>query len=217
MDVEQARQNMLNNQIRACDVLDENLLALFEDTPREYFVPKAYRDLAFADTNIPIGLGQVMMTPFDEGQLLQALAIQASDTILEIGTGSGYLTALLAKLGNQVTSVDIFAEFTENAAAKFKEFGIANVELATGDAAQGWQEKSHYDVIVITGSLPFLPEAYKHILKPEGRLFAVLGHAPVMKATLIHQEFSQQFTSTPLYETDLLPLINAVDDTRFSF
>ncbi len=217
MDVEQARQNMLNNQIRACDVLDDDLLALFKETPRELFVPQAYCDLAFADTYIPIGRGQVMMTPFDEGQLLQALGIKPSDTILEIGTGTGYLTALLAKLGKKVTSVDIFEEFTQAADVKLQQLGLKNIELFTADAAQGLEDKSRFDVVVVTGSLPKLPSAYHKLLKTGGRMFAIVGHSPVMAATLFQRQGGQQLSLTQLYETDLLPLINAVDDSEFIF
>lgn len=211
-----ARNNMLTQQIRACDVLDEHLLELIDSTPRELFVPETFQSLAYADTSIPIGHEQVMMTPKDEGVMLQALAVKPTDTILEIGTGSAYVTALLAKLGKYVYSVDIQAEFSKQAKAKLDALNLHNVTLETGDAARGWEKHAPYDVICITGSMPLLAASYRQNLKPGGRLFAVTGQTPVMEACLIEHD-GETFHQTLLFETDLKPLLNAPEQEPFTF
>jgi protein-L-isoaspartate(D-aspartate) O-methyltransferase len=215
IDFEQARLNMVENQIRTWEVLDQRVLDLIAATPREAFVPSPYRNLAFADMNIPLGHGQVMMAPKMEGRLLQALDIQPSDTVLEIGTGTGYLTALLAKMAQHVYTVDIFPEFTSGAAEKLAAQGIRNVTLKTGDAATGWDGHAPYEVIAITGSLPVLPRAFQESLKVGGRLFVILGESPVMEATLVTREGRQGWRQEGLFETDLPPLLNASRPPRF--
>ncbi|MDX1252377.1 MAG: protein-L-isoaspartate O-methyltransferase [Gammaproteobacteria bacterium] len=209
MNVEQARFNMVEQQIRTWEVLDPRILDLIGSMPREEFVPAQYRDLAFADIMIPLGHGQVMMEPKVEARLLQALAIESSDTVLEVGTGSGYFTALLARLGKHVHSVDIFPDFTENARRALAQHGINNVTLETGDAAKGWNKHAPYDVIAITGSLPALPETFLHSLKPGGRLVAVVGEAPVMEAVLVTRAGEgAQWARESLFETNIPLLLN---------
>jgi protein-L-isoaspartate(D-aspartate) O-methyltransferase len=215
MNIEQARANMLTQQLRTWEVLDPEILDLVARTPREQFVPVIYQDLAFADMNIPLAHGQVMLTPKEEGRILQVLKIKPTDRILEIGTGCGYMTALLAKLGQHVDSVDIFADFSDEARLKLSIFNITNVALFSADAARGWQGK--YDVIVITGSLPLLPTNFKQCLNPDGRLFVILGEAPAMEATLLTRNQQNQWFTETLFETVVPPLLNAAAPAQFVF
>ena len=217
IDLAHARRNMVQQQIRPWEVLDERVLTLLETLPREEFVPVAYRDLAYADYAIPIGLGQVMMEPKLEARLLQAVDVKPTDLVLEIGTGSGYLTAMLARLGRHVVSVDVHAEFTSAARVKLEAQGVNNVTLETGDASDGWAGQGPYDVIVITGSLPILPEAFQYNLSEGGRLFAVVGSGPAMEAVLITRVGENQWTHEGLFETELPALVNAPRPSRFVF
>lgn len=217
MNLEQARINMLKQQIRAWGVLDDNILDLIKTTPREEFVPSDYRKLAFADINIPLSHGEVMLTPREEARLLQALSINPTDTVLHVGTGSGYVTALLAKLASHVDSIDIHADFTANARAKLEQLNICNVELHTADAARGWPARKNYDAIVITGSLPLLPETFKTSLAIGGRLFAIVGQAPVMEALVITRTSENKWQTQTLFETLVPPLHNAIKLETFVF
>ena len=214
---ELARINMVKQQIRVCDVLDDNILSFLETTPREFFVPEQYQQVACADTHIPINHDEVMMTPLQEGCLLQALKIQPADNVLEIGTGTGYLTALLAKLGQHVESVDIHKDFIEQAATKLKQLSLENISLNSGDAAQGWQTEQAYDAIAITGSIPSLPESYKSNLAIGGRLFVILGQAPTMAASLITRVDATNWRTECLFETSLKPLLNTQTTEKFNF
>jgi len=214
-DIEQARFNMIEQQVRPWDVLDQRVLDVMQRIPRENFVPEQYRSLAFADTNIPLGHGQVMMAPNVEGRLLQALAIQPDDTILEIGTGSGYLTACLARLGRHVTSIDIEPEFTVQAAARLAEQGISNVNLETADAAAGVERGKSFDVIAVSGSLPLLQQQFYHNLNTGGRLFVISGQPPVMEALLITRVDTSSWTRESLFETSIPPLVHAARPQSF--
>jgi len=214
-DIEQARFNMIEQQVRPWDVLDQRVLDVMGNIPREDFVPEKYRSLAFADTNIPLGHGQVMMTPKLEGRLLQALTIRPGDSILEIGTGSGYLTACLARLGNHVTSIEIFPEFRETAAAVLPEQGIRNVILQQGDAANGIDSGTCYDVIAVTASVPVDREQFHANLAIGGRLFLILGKPPVMEAVLVTRVDKTGWTRESLFETALPPLLNSEEPQRF--
>ena len=217
MNLAQARHNMIEQQIRPWDVLDQRVLELIADLPREDFVPKAYLSLAYADINIPLDHGQVMMPPKVEARMVQALNIQGSDNILEIGCGSGYVTALLAHSGKHVYSVDIYPDFVENAGRRLAELGLNNVTLETGDAVNGWDRHGPYDVIAVTGSLPALPENFAQSLKPGGRLFVITGQEPVMEAYLITRTGEQGWIKQALFETVLPPLVNAPQPQRFVF
>ncbi|HUL81427.1 MAG TPA: protein-L-isoaspartate O-methyltransferase [Gammaproteobacteria bacterium] len=208
MNLEAARAQMLGQQIRAWEVLDDRVLRALEQTPRERFVPDDYRDLAFADTEIPLAHGQAMLAPKIEGRLLQALRIEPIDDVLEIGTGTGFLTACLARLGRRVQSVDIFPEFVDSARAKLAAEGRTNVELATADAHE-IELAGRFDAIALTASVPVLDDAFVRMLKPGGRLFVVVGRAPIMEARLITLQPSGDTTSQSLFETVLTPLINA--------
>jgi protein-L-isoaspartate(D-aspartate) O-methyltransferase len=216
IDFEKARFNMIEQQIRPWEVLDQRILDILASTPREDFVPPRYRNLAFADVCIPLGQNQVMMRPIVEGRLLQALAVEPSERILEVGTGSGYLTACLAKLGKRVLTVDIFPEFVKAAQPKLKAQGISNVLLRTGDAAQGWGNQ-RYDVIVITGSLPVLPDSWQRQQEVGGRLFVIVGEPPVMEALLITRLSEREWNTESLFDTELPPLLNALKPRVFEF
>ena len=183
--LERARFHMVEQQIRPWDVLDTKVLDLLHQVKREEFVPPAHQELAFADLEIPIGLGEKMLSPKLEARILQELAIKPLDRILEIGTGSGYLTALLASQGAHVYSVDIVDAFVHLAGERLVQHGLNNVTLESGDAARGWDKHGPYDVIVLTGSVPVLAESFQHSLSAGGRLFAVVGVAPAMEARLI--------------------------------
>ncbi len=215
MDIEQARFNMIEQQIRTWDVLDQNVLDLIARMPREDFVPLPYRKLAFADVEIPLGNGQFMMQPKLEARIIQTLNIRPIDIILEIGTGSAYLTALLASLGGHVHSVDIFAEFTASAQRKLAAHNIGNVTLETGDAALGWDKHKPYDVIVITGSLPIFSEKFQQSLNLGGRLFMVSGLAPAMEALLITRTSESRWVRETLFATCVPSLINAPQPPSF--
>jgi protein-L-isoaspartate(D-aspartate) O-methyltransferase len=217
MDFERARFNMVEQQIRPWEVLDQRVLDLLFRVRREEFVPADYRTLAFADLEIPIGHGEHMLAPRVEARMLQALAIAENDRILEVGTGSGYMTALLAAMGGHVYSVDIVHEFTRTAGEKLAAHGIRNVTLETGDAARGWDKHAPYDAVVLTGSVPILPESFKTSLKTGGRLLVVVGEPPVMEAELITSVNAGVYNTVALFETCIAPLKNAVTPERFVF
>lgn len=217
MNIEQARFNMIEQQIRPWDVLNQQVLDLLTKVKRENFVPQMYRTLAFVDMEIPLGHGEAMMSPKLEARILQELAIKPTDIILEVGTGSGYVTALLAELGQHVHSVDIVPEFKTLASVKLQIQEITNVSLEVGDASRGWSRHGKYDVILITGSLPVLPDTFMRDLKTGGRLFAVTGDAPAMTAQLITCVAEDAFNTVTLFETSIPPLKNAVQPERFVF
>src|SRR5713101_7459774 len=175
MSIEQARFNMIEQQIRTWEVLDQDVLDLLFVIRRERFAPEKWRALAFADMEIPLGHGQAMWPPKLEARVLQELAPEKTDTVLEVGTGSGYLTALFAAKAQHVYSVEIIPEFSKQAAQTLRSEGISNITLEVGDAARGWNAHAPYDVIVLTGSVPLLPEVFRQALKPAGRLFAIIG------------------------------------------
>lgn len=216
-DLEQARFNMIEQQIRPWEVLDPRVLELMAEVPREDFVPARYRKLAYADMPVPLGDDQVMMPPKMAARILQALEIRPDETVLEVGTGTGYFTALLARLAKQVYSVDINPQMTRQAAEKLAAHGITNVTLETGDAARGWAQHAPYDVIVITGSLPVLPESFQQSLNIGGRLAAIVGDPPTMEVLLITRVGEDEYARESLFETELPPLINAPQPERFTF
>ncbi|HKB82716.1 MAG TPA: protein-L-isoaspartate O-methyltransferase, partial [Burkholderiales bacterium] len=185
MNMEQARLNMVESQIRTWEVLDQTVLDLLLSVRREEFVPEKYRDLAFADMEIPLGFGEAMLAPKMEARMVQELGVRKTDKILEIGTGSGYVTALLAKLGGQVVTVERIKEFSQAATRRIAGHGIRNVQLHAGDGSEGWPAQAPYDVILLTGSVPVLSESFQKQLSPGGRLLAVIGESPVMTACLI--------------------------------
>jgi protein-L-isoaspartate(D-aspartate) O-methyltransferase len=208
MNFEVARAQMLGQQIRAWEVLDDRVLRTLEQTPRERFVPEEYRDLAFADTEIPLAHGQWMLAPKIEGRILQALQVEPIDEVLEVGTGSGFLTAVLARLARRVVSVDIFPEFVEATRGKLAAENLRNVELRATDALR-LELAGRFDAIAVTGSVPVLDDYFVRMLRPKGRLFVVVGRAPAMEARLIRLDAKGDSTSESLFETVLTPLINA--------
>ncbi len=217
MNINEARRNMISQQIRSARVTDERVIELLSTVGREYFVPIQFEKMAFADMALPLAHHQQMWLPCEEAMALQVLNIQPEDKILEVGTGSGYLTALMAKLGKHVFSVDIFAEFTNSASAKLKQFGCHNVSLLTGDAAESWPEYVPYDVIIVTGSVPYLPDQFKQHLTVGGRIFAIIGTTAIKSTYLITQIGKDEWQKTSLFEMHCQPLVDAVYPEQFDF
>ena len=217
MNVEQARFNMIEQQVRPWEVLDPRVLEIMKDVPREAFVPAEYRDLAFADTQIPLAQGQCMMAPTVEGRMLQALNVKREDKVLEIGTGSGFITACLARLGHEVTSIEIHDDLVQSAAETLEAQSIHNVNLQTGDAFGSGIPQGPFDAIAVTGSLPMMDDSLQQRLAPGGRLFVIVGEAPIMEALLITRAGDQQWTTESLFETAIPALIHAPRPQRFSF
>lgn len=215
-DYEQARFNMVEQQIRPWEVLDQRVLDLLFAVKREDFVPAAYRSLAFADLELPLPNGDRMWTPKMEARVIQELALRSADRVLEIGTGSGYLTALIASSAGDVTSVEIDAATAADARAKLARLGFANARVEAGDGARGFGRES-YDAIVLTGSTPLLPERFFEQLAPGGRLFAVVGELPIMTARLVRVEAPGARVAIDLFETVIAPLRNALAPARFEF
>ena len=212
LDFELARQNMVSNQVRTWEVLDARVLDVLTALRREDFVPAAYRDVAFADLELPLGHGEMMMKPVVEGRMLQALELTAEDNVLEIGTGSGFISACLARLAGHVTSLDIHADFTARAGSALRAAHCDNVELVTAEAVNEFAPAQRYDAIAVTGAVATLPRRWLGWLKPGGRLFVVQGRAPAMQATLLRVDAG---TSEILFETDLAYLQHAAPIARF--
>lgn len=212
-----AQTNMIQQQIRPNGVESPAVRALFADIPRSAFVPLQYQSLAYSDTELPIGHGQTMLPPMLEAQILQNLNLSKKDTVLEVGTGSGYLTALLAKLSHTVYSVDKYSEFSYNAGKKLAQFNIDNVYLETGNAAFGWPLHEPYDVIVLTGSVAVLEKHFLTQLKLGGRLFAVVGAAPCQTALLITRVNDMEWHQQKLFETVIPPLEDCAPMDKFIF
>jgi protein-L-isoaspartate(D-aspartate) O-methyltransferase len=206
---------MVEQQIRPWNMFDQRVLDLMAEVPRELFVPEKYHDLAFADTEIPLANAQVMMSPKIEARILQALMIHPTDNVLEIGTGSGYFTALLAKSARQVDSVDIFEDFVESAQEKLDNLNINNVDLSVGDAINGWHIDNRYDVIILTGSVPILHPHFQEQLKEGGALFAIVGEQPVMQAKVINRITEEKIETQTLFETSIAALLGASEPARF--
>jgi protein-L-isoaspartate(D-aspartate) O-methyltransferase len=217
MDLEQARTNMVEQQIRTWDVLDQDVLDLLYLVPREAFAPEQYRALAFSDLEIPIGEGEKMWAPKMEARVVQELGLRKSERVLEVGTGSGYLSALLAHRAAHVFSVEIRPALAELGRRNLERHGIENVTLQLGDAARGWGQHAPYDAVVLTGSTPALPRAFLEQLAPGGRLFAVLGEAPAMSASLLTCAAPAACQSVTLFETVIQPLVNCERPSRFRF
>jgi len=217
MNLEQARTNMVEQQIRTWEVLDQDVLDLLYTVPREEFVPQAYRNLAFTDMEIPIGGGEKMWPPRMEARVLQELTVKRTDRVLEVGTGSGYLTALLAHRAAQVYSVELEPTLAAFGRANVARHGVDNVTFEIGDGARGFGKWAPYDIVVLTGSVPLLPRGILESLAPGGRAFAVVGDAPVMCAKLVTCSAPGSFHTVELFETLLAPLANCERPSRFSF
>ena len=218
MNFEQARSNMITQQIKPWNVSNQTILDLFADIPREDFMPIEYQRLALSETQIPLSHGQFSMLPKVEARLLQALKIKPSDEILEVGTGSGYLTALLCRLGQHVYSVDIYDEFIEQAQMKLYRHNIKNITLKCRDAVRGWRQYAPYDVIVVTASVPELESHFQEQLSINGHLFIIVGEKPVMQAMLIKRTANKRWKEKILFETDIDALVGTIPNTaKFSF
>jgi protein-L-isoaspartate(D-aspartate) O-methyltransferase len=217
MNIEQARSNMVEQQIRPWEVLDQDVLDLLYTVPREEFVPAAHRNLAFCDMEIPIGEGEKMWAPKIEARVLQELAPKRPERVLEVGTGSGYLTALLANRAGHVYSVEIRPRLAEFGRANLARHGADNVTLELADGARGYVKWAPYDVVVLTGSVPVLPKGALETLAPGGRLFAVVGDPPVMCARLVTCIAPGEYRSVDLFETVVTPLVNCEQPARFKF
>ena len=214
MDFEKARFNMVEQQVRPWDVLNPRVLDVISEIPRENFTPDEYRNLAYVDTRIPLGSYENhpcdMANPVLDGRILQEMDIQDNDLVLEIGTGSGYLTACMAKLGDHVDSVDINEEMTAIAKKNLQSLAINNVNFSTGDASKTWHQKRNYDVIVISAAMKEIPVSYKNLLKVGGRMFVVTGAAPAMTAHRVTRTEQDEWTVEDLFETSIEPMIETV-------
>lgn len=217
MPREIARFNMIEQQIRTWEVLDPVVLAVLDEVPRENFVAESQKGLAFADIELPIGEGQTMLSPKVEGRILQAVSVKKTDKVLVVGTGSGYLTALLATLADHVHAVEIHPELSVVAKNRLEKQKIRNVTLYVADAANGFAPAAPYDVIVFTGSLQLRPTAAEKMLNVGGRLFAVVGDLPIMQATLTQRISEDAFRHETIFETCLPPLVNAPQAEKFEF
>jgi len=222
MNVEQARMNMIEQQIRPWDVLDQSVLDLLYTVRREQFVPPQLRALAFVDTELPLRIdgvdtGEVMMAPKVEARLLQELGIQAHEIVLEVGTGSGYMAALAAHRGHSVLSVEIDRRLFAFGSGNLERAGIRNVRVELGDGALGWSERAPYDVIIMSGSLPVIPDALVAQLKIGGRMAAIVGDPPAMTAQIVTRISEAGYDTLPLFETCLKPLRNAWRPDPFRF
>jgi protein-L-isoaspartate(D-aspartate) O-methyltransferase len=216
MNLERARTQMLEQQVRAWEVLDPRVLDAMAQVPREEFVPPRYRGVAFADTAVPLGHGQVMMPPKVEGRLLQALDLDPAARVLEIGTGSGFLAACMAQIAAAVTTLEIFADISERAGRVMSRLAVPNVRLEVGDVFQAFPDGS-YDAIALTGSLPVYDPRFEGLLSPGGRLFVIVGQAPVMEALLVTRVGSEGCSRESLFETVVPALIHAATPSAFEW
>jgi protein-L-isoaspartate(D-aspartate) O-methyltransferase len=212
-----ALNNMVTQQLRTGDVLNEKILNLYNKIPREAFVPNGLQHFAYSDMQLPLAHQQRMLTPLEEGTILQALALQGHEIVLEVGTGTGFLTALLSRLCKKVISVDYFSDFTTHAAEKLHEHHCENVELYTGDAARGWMDKAPYDIIVFTGAFQNLTETHRLQLLPGGKIFAITGNEPVMQAAIHELDHDKNWKNTLLFETSIPALIDRLKPNEFVF
>ncbi|MEK6423768.1 MAG: protein-L-isoaspartate O-methyltransferase [Burkholderia gladioli] len=217
MNIENARFNMIEQQIRPWEVLDPEVLSLLSVVKREHYVPGVYRDIAFADLELPLPGGQKMLAPRVEARILQELAVKKHETVLEIGAGSGYMAALLAHRGQHVVTVDIAPELVQFATDNLRENGVTNAEVVLADAARGLPDKAPYDVICVSGGLPVVPQELLEQLKVGGRLAAFVGSRPVMKAQIITRIDDKQFRVADVFETYVDHLVNAMEPSRFKF
>jgi protein-L-isoaspartate(D-aspartate) O-methyltransferase len=210
MDLLQARSNMIEQQVRPWDVLDQRVLDVLAEVPRDTFVDEQYRGVAYSDFPLPIGHDQHMLKPTVEGRLLQALLLEVTDSVLEIGTGTGFMTACLARMAAHVESIEIIPALAESARVRLQDRGIGNVSILQQDATASWDAKDGYDAIAFTGAVPSVPEYYKNKLNIGGRLFAFIGEStqPTMEAVLITRVNDAEWSRESLFETSVDPLVN---------
>lgn len=217
MDMKQARFNMIEQQVRTCAVLDDTVLQTMTNIPRDLFVPETLKDLAYADMELPLSHDEVMMTPRVEGKMLQELEINTNDECLEIGTGSGFITACMASLSHHVDSLDIYADFIESAKSSLASIGVSNVTLKVKDALKGISQEKKYDVIAVTGSMPEYLPLFEKLLKPKGRLFVVVGSRKIAHAMKVVLATDNNFIRTNLFETNLKSLVGVEEKQNFRF
>jgi protein-L-isoaspartate(D-aspartate) O-methyltransferase len=217
MNIEQARFNMIEQQIRPWNVLDQDVLDLLHVVRREQYVPAAYASLAFADAEIPLTGGSSMLTPKIEARLLQEVMLKKHETVLLVGAGSGYLAALLAHKGRHVTAVEIEPELKALAEANLARAGVSNVTVELGNGAEGWANGAPFDVIVISGSLPVLPDAFLKQVKVGGRIAAIIGEAPAMSCNIITRVSDAAYDTVKVFETNVKPLVGAPVPSHFEF
>lgn len=217
MNIEQARFNMIEQQIRPWNVLDQDVLDLLQVVKREQFVPAAYQNLAFADTEIPLPGGDTMLAPKIEARIMQEVLLKKRESVLLVGVGSGYLAALLAHKGRHVTAVEISPEMKALAEQNLAKAGVANVTVELGNGAEGWEQGAPFDVIVISGSLPVLPEAFLKQVKVGGRIVAIVGEAPVMSCNIVTRVSEAAYDTVKVFETNVKPLTGAAVPSHFQF
>jgi protein-L-isoaspartate(D-aspartate) O-methyltransferase len=217
MNIEQARFNMIEQQIRPWNVLDQDVLDLLMVVKREQYVPEAHKALAFADTEIPLPGGEAMFTPKLEARILQDLAVKKHENVLEIGAGSGYMAALLAHKARHVTTVEILPELKAMAEKNLANAGVSNVTVELGNGAAGWTKGAPFDVIVISGALEVLPEAFLKQVKVGGRIAAIIGKAPVMSVEIITRVSDTAYDTVKSFETNVKPLVDAPRPSQFTF
>jgi protein-L-isoaspartate(D-aspartate) O-methyltransferase len=214
--IEAARRQMITQQVRTWDVLDPRVLESLAAVPRERFVPEAFRDVAFADAPIPLGHGQHMLAPKTDGRILQALALEAGDDVLDIGTGSGYLAACLAHRGGRVRSLEIFPDLAARATDNLRAVGFTQIAVEVADASL-FAELDRYDVIAVTAALPGYDRRFERALKVGGRLYMVVGRPPAMVAKLVMRIGADEWIAENLFETEIDPMINAAEPSAFTF
>lgn len=212
-----ARINMVKQQLRTGDVLDEKIISLFDTISRSQFVPNAFKELAYSDMQIPLAHNQCMLTPLNEGKLLQALELKGHETVLEIGTGSGFFTTLLSHLCKKVISIDYYSDFTNEARRKLQLYECENVELITGDGARGWLDKAPYDVVIISAGLEKITQTHRLQIVPGGKLFAIVGKAPIMQGQLHYLDHDDNWHAKLVFETCIPPLIDKSKQKEFVF
>ena len=217
MNIEQARFNMIEQQIRPWNVLDQDVLDMLHVVKREQFVPAAYQNLAFADVEIPLPGGETMFNPKVEARIMQELAVRKHENVLEIGAGSGYMAALLAHKARHVTTVEIQPEAATLARENLARAGVDNVTVEEGNGASGWENGAPYDVIVVSGALPVLPDALVKQVKVGGRLAVILGEAPAMSFNIVTRTSETAVDTVKIFETVAKPLTGAQAPSRFQF
>jgi protein-L-isoaspartate(D-aspartate) O-methyltransferase len=217
MNIEQARFNMIEQQIRTWEVLDQDILSLLSIVKREDFVPPAYRSMAFVDTEVPLPKGQSMLAPKVEARLLQELAVQRHERVLEVGSGSGYMAALLAHRAQHVTTVEIDPDLAAFATENLKRAWVMNATVLNADASKALPVDGPFDVIVLSGSVAEVPRSLLGQLKPGGRLTAIVGQLPIMQAVLVTRGRESGFASVELFDTVAPRLVGFGEPSRFSF
>ncbi len=217
MSREIALNNMITQQLRTGDVLDASILELYQTLPRETFLPVQYQAFAYSDMQIPLNHNQRMLTPLEEGKVLQALALTGNETVLEVGTGTGFLTALLSRLCKKVISIDCFADMTAMARQNLAAHQCTNVELITGDACNGWLDLAPFDAIVFTGAIESITQTHRLQVLPGGKLFAIVGKEPVMEGQLHSLDHADNWQHQVIFDTNIPPLINKLKHKDFVF